>query len=554
MLSSPLDHCGVAMAMLMAITSFLHMTSTQKILLQEHQNLLSPQSVVDIFTTVQPFQPSLHLLQQVHLPITKHGFASGHHHLPLDDQSLFPGQVSLRQLQTVRRNHESQNITRFFDSEYSKQPGRQWGVPEDEDDIPSGSYWRSLVNKVPSGHIKHSRTSRNAVADKGQGAHSSSSQSTSLRHQRLQQIPRPRLSRLDSPLGNKSPREASAQLSRWLLWDPLVQLLKMSLSKDSECRTKTGLQGVCRLGTTCTSGEAKEGLAPIHTCDNGYGTCCINQVSCGDVIKVNKTYFTTKTSTSGTCPVKVSKISSEICHLRLDLTIFRLKGATLGSCQRDVFLVSGHNVNSFVPKLCGNNDGQHLYVDVDMVSGPLELNVITVGEGLQRRVDVLITQIPCNSAHRPLPNCLQYYTGAQGFFASFNYGQNGTDTYLNDMNYAVCLRKEAGFCSIIYSTDDLTMSTTYKFEVVNYIITAGTATSIVPAGEAGVGVESCPDDFLVLGGTRLCGDRLNNGRDPLPSNNAPVTDMTNGPFIVQFQSNSESVGGGFRLSYQQHPC
>lgn len=53
---------------------------------------------------------------------------------------------------------------------------------------------------------------------------------------------------------------------------------------------------------------------------------------------------------------------------------------------------------------------------------------------------------------------------------------------------------------------------------------AGLATSVVPAGEAGVGLIQCPDDYLIMAGTRLCGDRLNDGSgDPQPTNNGPVT-------------------------------
>lgn len=46
----------------------------------------------------------------------------------------------------------------------------------------------------------------------------------------------------------------------------------------------------------------------------------------------------------------------------------------------------------------------------------------------------------------------------------------------------------------------------------------------VAAGEAGVGVVQCRGDYLVMAGTRLCGDRLNDGsQEPQPTNNGPVT-------------------------------
>ncbi|XP_068210754.1 uncharacterized protein [Palaemon carinicauda] len=251
--------------------------------------------------------------------------------------------------------------------------------------------------------------------------------------------------------------------------------------------------------------------------------------------------------------MRVFKTSSSICHIRLDMRLFKLLGPTQGSCLRDRLVISGQNINAFIPKICGENTGQHMYVDVDTVTGPIELNINTVGEGLTRSWEILVTQIPCSSPQRPPANCLQYYTGAQGTFSSFNYLHGGPSQYLNNLNYAVCLRKEAGFCSIVYNNK--VNGINQDFEIVNFRIGPSLATSVVPVGEAGVGLIQCPDDYLIMAGTRLCGDRLNDGStNPQPTNSAPVTDSTNGPFTVQFITNTESVGQGFRLQYQQYPC
>lgn len=44
------------------------------------------------------------------------------------------------------------------------------------------------------------------------------------------------------------------------------------------------------------------------------------------------------------------------------------------------------------------------------------------------------------------------------------------------------------------------------------------------AGEAGLGVVQCRGDYVVMAGTRLCGDRLNDAsQEPQPTNNGPVT-------------------------------
>lgn len=53
-------------------------------------------------------------------------------------------------------------------------------------------------------------------------------------------------------------------------------------------------------------------------------------------------------------------------------------------------------------------------------------------------------------------------------------------------------------------------------------------TSTIPRGQAGVGVIDCPDDYIVIDGVRLCGDKFNDGT--MTSNatlNAPVTGKVN---------------------------
>jgi hypothetical protein len=35
--------------------------------------------------------------------------------------------------------------------------------------------------------------------------------------------------------------------------------------------------------------------------------------------------------------------------------------------------------------------------------------------------------------------------------------------------------------------------------------------STVPPGQAGAEIFNCPDDYIVIGGIRLCGDKFNDG-------------------------------------------
>lgn len=343
---------------------------------------------------------------------------------------------------------------------------------------------------------------------------------------------------------------------RWFSLDELFRML--TEGGGGQCVGGEGRVGVCMLRRNCH----RLGGTPTATCAFGYGNCCIAAMrnDCGWEATRNRTYWSSPgpgsqvVTTGATCVLKVRKLSNNICSIRLNFSRFSLTPPNEGNCLRDHLAVSGQNINNFIPKLCGENSGQHMYIDVDTVPGPVELRINTVGSGFDREWEIEVTQIECNSPYRPPNNCLQYFTGSQGTFSSFNYVPNLPSQYLNNLNYATCIRKEAGFCSIVYTTTPT--SATQSFELVNFVISpTGVATSVVPAGEAGIGLIQCPDDFVIVAGTRLCGDRLNDGSAvPTRTDNGPVTDTTNGPFIVQFRSNGQNAGQGYQLTYQQIPC
>lgn len=47
---------------------------------------------------------------------------------------------------------------------------------------------------------------------------------------------------------------------------------------------------------------------------------------------------------------------------------------------------------------------------------------------------------------------------------------------------------------------------------------------LIPPGQAGAEIFNCPDDYIVINGIRLCGDRLNDGTINTDfRQNAPVT-------------------------------
>ena len=49
---------------------------------------------------------------------------------------------------------------------------------------------------------------------------------------------------------------------------------------------------------------------------------------------------------------------------------------------------------------------------------------------------------------------------------------------------------------------------------------------LIPPGQAGAEVFNCPDDYIVINGIRLCGERLNDASVQLDfTRNSPVTGM-----------------------------
>lgn len=236
------------------------------------------------------------------------------------------------------------------------------------------------------------------------------------------------------------------------------------------------------------------------------------------------------------------------------------------------------------------------YFGVDE-SGVISLHVMMMGS-FDRKFDMTITQIPCQSGKRAPLHCLQYLTGTHGKIKSFNYDSyssiplssnannnnlattpspqslvNVGDGYPNDIDYIICLKKEPGFCSVTYelATQD---------------------TRVLPFGIGTVGpvktlqgrqvhpLAQCNEDFLTIGGVRLCSSSIPSypegqsyvsdiayhsgiAKTDIATGvvlNATVasptllTDSTPGPFLARFVSNKSFNSKGFYLFFRQNPC
>ncbi|GFW18352.1 CUB domain-containing protein [Trichonephila clavipes] len=314
------------------------------------------------------------------------------------------------------------------------------------------------------------------------------------------------------------------------------------------------LTGICYSLTDCVRMHG----AQVGTCASGFGVCCIFQRSCGSITNQNSTHFTNpgfpnpvSDSSDTVCTLTLLRPPKvPICQVRLDFLDFAIANPTDGDCLDDKFTVQGNNLNAPVPTLCGRNVGQHIYVDVDNSIAPILLYISTKGLG-SRTWNIRTSYIECGNPSRAPPNCLQYYTGIEGRFSSFNYVQEESSVasggYLNNLNYAICFRKEVGRCTQTYTAESID-----NFVILNL---NPNNSPTVGGGEAGLGIYECPDDYLRLEGDRYCGARLNpSTSERNPTTNEPVTDNSAGPFIASFRTDSANNAGGFNLQYKQNPC
>ncbi|XP_031766590.2 uncharacterized protein LOC113509880 [Galleria mellonella] len=317
------------------------------------------------------------------------------------------------------------------------------------------------------------------------------------------------------------------------------------------CVSSSGLEGTCLHEYDC---QASEGI-PMGTCADGYGTCCVNEFKCDDHASALVGWFTNPGFPSPSmerlsCTITLSKASEDIKQIRLDFVNFELLPPSAGTCEEDQFIVSGQNINNVIPILCGINTGQHAYLEVGDVDGPLYFSVQTVSAE-NRLFSIKITQLTSFDELAAPNGCFQFFVESHGYMESFNYRDKSDigipryQTYLNNMNYAMCIKRAPGTCSVTYSKSD-------NMQIVNYD-TDGLP--VIPPGQAGVEIFNCPNDWLLISAIRLCGDRLNDGSVLQDfSLDASITDNNGGPIVVWFRSDGGYVGRGFKLHYQQNTC
>ncbi|XP_065222665.1 uncharacterized protein LOC135847155 [Planococcus citri] len=338
---------------------------------------------------------------------------------------------------------------------------------------------------------------------------------------------------------------------------PIIPLNSFKRRKQHTTTTKQpcigdcGLQGFCSSKSDCTStGGTASGLCTDST------VCCINYVKCGTETSSELSYFVNPEHPQAykggsQCLLKVKKTDSRICQLRIEFKEFSLAQPNQeGKCVNDFFSVSDCTMN----KICGENKGQHVYVDFGEGKDTLVLSVDTNGaEKVLRMWNMEIKQIPCESSLLAPSGCLMYFTGTSGTVSSFNYGElklqeSRRNRQIRGINYGICVKSKQEYCAIEWNAD----KDPYSFTV------SGNSSSIETQGGVEYRGEFCRSNFIVVANPFRNGSSVNTDRF-CGSSLAPFTTSAK-PFVLYVvvgQNIAQDVdegNRGFKLNFRQLPC
>ncbi|XP_035736300.1 uncharacterized protein LOC118447879 isoform X1 [Vespa mandarinia] len=242
-------------------------------------------------------------------------------------------------------------------------------------------------------------------------------------------------------------------------------------------------------------------------------------------------------------------------QIRLDFIDFSFSQPNLnGTCDYDLFLITG--AASSVPRICGENSNQHVYADFNEAS-PITISIGTNADyAFDRRWNIRIQQIACDSLWRAPNGCLQYYKSTSDTVTSFNYGTTvnsrspevGTREMVN-LNYGICIRMALGYCSIQWSQSDIN----------SFSISGDTSTldpTIIGTSVVAESGLNCTDDFVIIPNPSENGIPDNTER--FCGNAFTTKTSTLKPFVLYVVTNDNELNDaqnkGFKLTYRQLPC
>jgi len=327
--------------------------------------------------------------------------------------------------------------------------------------------------------------------------------------------------------------------------------------QNTPCTGESGDSGTCIAKDECVR---RIGTI-VSTCGNGYYVCCSFKFTCGSTTIHNETHFVNPSYPRGengtnTCQVTINK-KDDICQLRLDFEEFNLTMPDEnGRCTTDSFMIRT-TVGERLPMLCGENKGQHLYIEMGRESGnPVVLSVVTNGESTTRRWKIKISLIPCTNLLMAPSGCLQYFRSPSAVVESFNYGavQPGKSRYLSSLRYTSCIRVEENFCAIKWALARQLDSFSWGIPQITQaenLTSVGYGSGKACNGDDFIGIDQASVEGSGPGEDRLCGNKLLEYNQVISRSK---------PFSLRVRSNGDSVvnalysQNGFSLMYVQLPC
>ena len=124
-----------------------------------------------------------------------------------------------------------------------------------------------------------------------------------------------------------------------------------------------------------------------------------------------------------------------ICQLRLDFDSFTTSITNAdGTCLDTLAIATGSSKT--IPGICGQNTGQHIYLETGRSTSAQTLTFTVAATG-SITFKIKIQQIECSSVAKAPNDCFQYFTGVSGRVQTFNFP--GQIVPVN-LQYSTCIR------------------------------------------------------------------------------------------------------------------
>ncbi len=269
----------------------------------------------------------------------------------------------------------------------------------------------------------------------------------------------------------------------------LFSLFNVVSFRNEICGDSNGDSGVCVTSAECR--EINGGHATVN-CAAGFGVCCVTTLAdCQATVESNLTYVTNPEfpdayTKSTPCSIRIKQME-DTCFIRLDFARFSVRNANLspgdGDCDLDALTTTSATKQN-PPVICGENAGQHMYIDAGYYGNKNDIYIkqTFTGTTFNRYWKIRVSYIECHSDSRPhSQDCVMYFTGLSGNVKTYNYHQTTESEYfhLNNQNYRICVRTESGFCSIRWTpaNDNISFKITGQAPGANAASTMGRAGS-----------------------------------------------------------------------------